>query len=140
MKTGEEIAGGFLVARCDTSELLDILKEPFDQIALPIEGEIALTLDFAVRLGRDDRLDLARFEARDVAVGVIAFVGEEGVGPHLGGECFGLVDVVNLSAGEAQRQRIAQSIDDDMNFRSQAAARTAYGLIETPFFRAPALC
>ena len=73
-------------------------------------------------------------------VGVIPLVGEQGLGLHLGGELFGLIDVMNLPACQAERQRIAQSIDDHMDFGGQAAARAAYGLIDAPFLRAPALC
>jgi hypothetical protein len=51
-----------------------------------------------------------------------------------------LVDVVDLSACEAERQRVAQGVDDHMDFGGQTAARAAYGLVEAPFLRAPALC
>jgi hypothetical protein len=51
-----------------------------------------------------------------------------------------LVDIVDLPAGETERQRIAQGVDDHMDFGGQAAARAAYGLVEAPFLRAPALC
>jgi hypothetical protein len=47
---------------------------------------------------------------------------------------------VDLAAGEAERHRIAESVDDHMDFGGQAAARAAYGLVETPFLSAPALC
>jgi hypothetical protein len=52
----------------------------------------------------------------------------------------GLGDVVDLAAGEAERQRIAESVDDHMDLGGQAAARAAYGLVEPPFLSAPALC
>jgi hypothetical protein len=41
---------------------------------------------------------------------------------------------VGLATGEAERQRIAQGIDDHMDFRRQPAARTAYGLVASIFF------
>jgi hypothetical protein len=47
---------------------------------------------------------------------------------------------VDMPAGEAERQRIAEGVDDHMNFGGRAAARAAYGLVEAPFLRAPALC
>ena len=65
-------------------------------------------------------------------------------GPHLavtsGDKRLGLSDVVSLSTGEAQRQRIAQGVDNDMNFGGQPAARTTYGLVETPSFFEPRRC
>ncbi len=90
--------------------------------------------DLAIRFWRDDRLDGSHFKARNEAVSVVAFVGEEGFGLHLGGERFGLVDVVDLPAGETERQWVAQGVDDHMDFGGQAAARAAYGLIGAPFF------
>jgi hypothetical protein len=51
-----------------------------------------------------------------------------------------LGDVVDLAAGEAERQRVAESIDDHMDLGSWATARAAYGLVEPPFLSAPALC
>jgi hypothetical protein len=47
---------------------------------------------------------------------------------------------MDLAAGEAERQRVAESVDDRMDFGGQAAARPAYGLVDPPFLRPPALC
>ena len=140
MQASEKIAGGFFVACGNTSELLDELEEAFNEAAFGVECEVAIPFDLAVRFWRDDRLDGSDFKALNKAVSVVAFVGEEGLGLHLGGECFGLVDIVDLPAGETERQRIAQGVDDHMDFGGQAAARAAYGLVEAPFLRAPALC
>ena len=91
-------------------------------------------MDLAVRLGRDDRFDRALFEAGDEAVGVVALVAEERARLDLGGQGFGLGDVVGLAAGEAQRERIAESIDDRMDLGRQTAARAADGLVFAVFF------
>ena len=140
MQAGEEIAGGFFVACCDASELFDELKETLDEVAFGVEGEVAIASDFAVRFWRDDRLDGSRFEALDEGVGVIALVAEEGFGLRFSRQGFSLGDVVGLAAGEAERQRVAEGVDDHMDLGGQAAARAAYGLVDTPFLRAPALC
>lgn len=62
------------------------------------------------------------------------------MGLHFGREGLGLGDVVDLAAGEAERQRVAESVDDPMDLGGRAAARAAYGLVEPPFLSAPALC
>ena len=80
----------------------------------------------------DDRLNRAHFEVFDEGAGVITLVAEEGLGLHFSRECFGLGDVVDLAAGEAERQRIAQGVDDHMDLGGRAAARAAYGLVEPP--------
>jgi hypothetical protein len=55
-------------------------------------------------------------------------------------ECLGLVDVVHLPARQTERQRIAQGVDDYMDFCRKPAAGAADGLVDAPFLRAPALC
>ena len=140
MEAGEEIARGFFVAGCDASELFDELKETLDEIPFGVKGEVANASDLAVRLWRDDGLDGARFQALDEGAGVVALVAEEGSGLHLSREGFSLGDVVDLAAGEAERKGIAQGVDDHMDLGRQAASRAAYGLVEPPFLRAPALC
>jgi hypothetical protein len=50
------------------------------RLTLGVEGEIAISFDFAIRFGRDDRLVRADLEARNVFVGVVALVGEKGLG------------------------------------------------------------
>jgi hypothetical protein len=140
MQAGEEIARSFFVAGRDASELFDELKETLDEVALGVEGEVAIASDLTVRLWRDDGLDGSHFEALDEGVGVIALVAEEGFGLRSSREGFSLGDIVDLAAGEAERQRVAQGVDDHMDLGGQSAARAAYGLVDPPFLRAPALC
>ena len=73
-------------------------------------------------------------------VGVISLVGEQGLRLDKRQQRVGLCDVMDLPTREAQRQRIAQGVDDHMDFRREPAARAADGLVETPFLRAPAEC
>ena len=140
MQAGEEISRSFFVAGGNASELFDELKETLDEVAFGVEGEVAIAGDFAVRLWRDNRLDRSDFEALDEGVRIVAFVAEEGFGLHFSREGFSLGDVVDLSARQAERQRVAQGVDDHMDLGGWAAARAAYGLVEPPFLRAPALC
>ena len=95
MQAGEEIARGFFVAGRDASELFDELKETLDEVGFGVKGEVAIARDLAIRFWRDDRLDGADFEVLNKAVGVVAFVAEEGLGLHFGREGLGLGDVVD---------------------------------------------
>jgi hypothetical protein len=47
---------------------------------------------------------------------------------------------VDLAFCQRRFQRVAEGVDDDMDFRCQSAARAADGLIFAPFLSAPALC
>ena len=120
--------------------MFDDIEESLDEIALAVEREIAVPFELAVRFRRYHRFDGARFQALDEAVAVVALVAEERRGLDLSRKRFGLRDVGYLSSGQAEREGISQGVDDGMAFRRQAAARAAYGLVLTPFLRAPALC
>ena len=122
MQTCEEVARGLLVAGGDCAELLDDVEEALDQVSFAVECEIAGSLGLAVRFRRDDRLDASQFEALDEAVCVIALVGEDRLYFDLFGKRLGLRDVVNLAAGEADDERIAERVDDGVNLRRQPAA------------------
>jgi hypothetical protein len=120
--------------------MLDYAEEPLDEVAFAVQREIAFALDLPVRLRRYHRFDASRPEALDEAVGVVTLVREDRFRLDLAGERLGLRDVVNLSRGEADGERVAEGVDDGVYLRRQSTARSTDGLVETPFFIAPALC
>ena len=140
MESSEIVAGGLFITRGDAAKVLDGIEEPLDEITLAVERKIAVPFDLAVRFGRDHRFDGARFQALDEAVAVVSLVPEERCGLDLSRERFCLRDVVCLSSSQTEHEGVSQGVDDGMDFRRQAAARAAYGLVLTPFLRAPALC
>jgi hypothetical protein len=136
----EKIARSFLVARCDGSKVFDYIEKALDEIAFAIEREIAIAFEAATGHGRDDNLDSARRQAIDETISIVSFVGKQGFGLDKMQERLGLVDVVHLSARQTERQRIAQGVDDYVDFCREPAAGAANGLVDAPFLRAPALC
>ena len=140
MKASKEVSGGLLISGCDGSELFDGIEESLDQVSFGIEREIALAFDLAVYLRRDDRNDAADFKPFNQAIGIIAFVADEGLRRHLGEKCFSLGDLMDLAFGEADCQWVSQSIDNDVDLGRRTPTRASYGVVLPPFFRAPALC
>ena len=140
MESGEEVSRGLLVTRCDGSELFDEIDESLDEVSFAVEGKVAWPFDPAVFLGWDDRNNAADFEVFNKAVGIIPFVTDERLRRDLGNQCFGLRNLVDLAFGEAERERVSQGIDNDVDLGRRAAAGASYGLVLAPFFRAPALC
>jgi hypothetical protein len=140
VETGEEVPCGLLVSRGDTPEMLDCVEEPFDEVTLAVEREIAIAFDLAIGFWRDDDLDRTYFQALDEVIGVITLVCKEGFGFDACCQCLGLRNVMNITSSEAERQRISKSVNDDVDFCRQPAARAAYGFVTAPFLRAPALC
>jgi len=72
---GEEISGGFVVARCDGAILLEFAEEVLDQMARLVGVLIEIALDLAVALGRDhDRLSPCQQRFDHPFVGIEGFV------------------------------------------------------------------
>jgi hypothetical protein len=136
----EEVPGELVIAGCDSSEVFEGIEEAFDQVALAIEGEVARPLDYAIGLGRDDRLDPPLLKGQDQAVGVIGLVGEEGLRLDVFQERLGLAEIRGLAWGQGEGDRIAQRIDEGVDFGGQSASGASDGLVGAVFFRAPALC
>lgn len=140
MDSSEEVSGGFFIAGCNASELFEDVEETLDEIAFGVERKIAFAAHFAVGFGRDHRLDTAHGQSFDEAVGVVTLVGDEGLRLNFGQQRFGLGDVVSLTAGQADRQRIAERVDDGVDFGRQPAARPPDRFPAAVFLGAPALC
>jgi len=140
MDSCEEISSGFFVAGRDGSELFERIEETLDEVAFGVEGEVALAVDLAVGFGRDHRRDAAHAQSFDEAVRVVALVGDEGLRLDFGEQRIGLGDVVDLSAGEADRPRIAERVDDGVDLGRRSAARAPDRFLAAVFLGAPALC
>lgn len=140
MQSGEEVSCGFLVAGGDGSELLDDIEESFDEIALTVECEVAVTFDVTIFLRRNDHGDGARFQGLDKGICIVALVGEKRFRFDLRHQRFSFLDIVDLTTRKAERQWIAERVNDHMDFCREPAARAADRLINAPFLSAPALC
>jgi hypothetical protein len=118
--------------------MLDFVDETFDEVTLLVAILIV-----------GDRL-LARSERGDHGIGadhekvaelvvVVSLVGNDVIGVEAVDQGFSLRAVVDLAGGRDQAQRIAQSVDGDVDLGGQAAARAPDCLILSPLF-APAAC
>ena len=73
-------------------------------------------------------------------IGVESFVGNQGVGGHARQEGVGAVQIVGLPGRQEEVQRVAQSIDQSMDFGAQSSPRAPDCLVRAVFLSAPALC
>ena len=97
MNGGQEIAREFVIARGDGPEMLELIEKSLDEISLAVEGEVALALDDAVGLGRNDRCDSPRLQKLDQGVCVISLVAEEGLRIDFIEHRLGLAEIGGLS-------------------------------------------
>lgn len=138
---GEEVSRGLVVACCDGAELLDPGEEVLDQVSCFVEFLVVLAGSFAIGLWRDDWDFPGGEERRDhPLVGVECLVGEQHVGLHRRQEVVGADQIVGLAAGEEEADRVAEGVNQGMDFGAQSTARASDRLIFAGFFLAPALC
>jgi len=134
---GEEVACGFVIASRDASTLLEPPEQTLDVIAFAVEFFVVGALNFAVALGRNDRLAALVADRLQHLVAVVALVGDHLVRRESFQQRPGLSDVVRLAGREQKLHRVAESIAGRVNLRAESAARPAE-LLRPVFFRAPA--
>ena len=137
---GEEVSGELVVARGDATEVLELVEEALDEIALSIEGAVDRALPLAVALGRDVCSRAVIGDQLQDGFGVVATVGD-GVGSGL--QALEQSRDRRLVGGLAWRDQQpdwqAAGIDDGVQLGAQSSTRTADGVIWAPFFP-PAAC
>ncbi len=116
----------------DASEVLELVEEAFDEIALAVQVMGYGALLPAIPLGRDVGARAMVGDAFEDGAGVIAAVGDGVPGRH--GSLVG-----GLARGEREAARQAKAVDDDVDFGAQPASRASDGVVRTPFFP-PAAC
>lgn len=102
--------------------MFDCVEETLHEIAFRVKRKIAFALLLAVQFWRNDGFDPAHLQALDEGVAIVSFVGKERFGVNLRRQMPGLGDVMDLTAGKADSQRIAKSVDDGVYLCGQSAA------------------
>jgi hypothetical protein len=127
---GKEIFGGFVVARGDGTELFEFAEEILDQMALFVEFAIEFTRRQAVWSGRDDGGFASRRQrVEDSAIGIEGAICDQQVGGHMRQQRISPGQVVRLSRGQQQAQRIAERVNQRMDLAAQTAAAAAKCLV-----------
>ena len=118
--------------------MLDLQEEALDQIALAVEREV--TMDLGRRYSGRDHRDGALFgDGIAQRFCIVAFVAKDMLCGQTFDQSFGLGNVADLARRQDKPQRIADSIDNGMDFRGQATPRTADRASFRPPFL-PAAC
>jgi len=119
--------------------VLEFIEEALDKIALAIECEVAGPWRLALGLRRNHRGNVALSEGVKQRVGVVGLVANQGLRIGIVEQQLGASQIVSLPRREPHLDRIAEGIDEGVDFGGQSAARSADRLLAV-FFRAPALC
>ena len=139
MNAPEKILRELVVTCGDGTKVLEFIEEALDEIALAIECEVAGPWRLAVGLWWNHRSNVALSERVEQRVGVVGLITNQGMRIGIVEQQLGASQIVGLPRREPHLDRIAEGIDEGVDFGGQSAARSADRLLAV-FFRAPALC
>jgi hypothetical protein len=122
MNCGEKVSGGFVVAGCDGAELLEFSEEVLDEVPRFVGISVELPWLLSVRPGRDHHGFAGRRQRLDDAsVSVERFVGDEHVGFHGRQKVISADQIMGLPTGQEEADRVAECIDQSVDFGAQPA-------------------
>ena len=135
MDHGEEVLGQLIITGGHSAEVLQLGKEPLDQVALAIEPSAEVGLRPPVRLGRDIGERSPLTERRPDAIGIVRLVRQHyRPGTNMVEQVVGCLAVMALPGGQAQSDREALPIDDRMDFGREPASGATETMISIPLF------
>lgn len=140
------VSGEFVVSGGDAPEVLDLVEEAFDEIAVFVEGGIEASPLGCCGSARNDGFCSAGGNGIHRALAGIALVGQNMVCPQSIKQTLDLGDVVAFATGQDETDRVTQGIGGGMDLGAQpalgASQRVSFKPIfgSTAFFGAPALC
>ncbi len=138
----KEVWSRLLVPGGDTSELFDQADEPLDLLPVLVQMFVIITWHFPVLLRRDHRLTSLSLRRRHDRIAVVRLVEKIGFRLMLLDQRLGLRDVRRLTGRQDELDRVAQGVDEDMEFvlnppRELPSAASLCPLFYRPHANAP---
>ena len=137
----EKVVRGLIITCGDRAKLLEFREEVLDQMPRRVHVAIEFPGLLAICLRRDYRGLSRGGEWFDYPlVGIEGLIGEQHISLHVRQELVSPNQVMCLTTGQMKANRIAERINQGMDFGAQSAARPPDRLVHAGFFLAPALC
>jgi hypothetical protein len=142
MHHSQKAASRFIVARCQPAKLFETTEKAFNFVAVAVEISVNHALDQAILFAGNHRLSPNSGHFGEHGIGIIGFVGQHVASTFGGREQLRYAPAIGLLAGtEHHAQRVAQRVDEGMDFGRQPATAAAEGFVaDAAFFRLPAAC
>jgi hypothetical protein len=119
--------------------MLEFIEEALDEVSFAVEREIAGSRHLTICFWRNHRGNTPLSESVDQRISVVRLVAKQGVRVGAFEQRSCTSQVMGLSRRQHQFDRIAQGINEGVDFGRQSAARSTDRLLAV-FFCAPALC
>jgi hypothetical protein len=135
MNGGEEVACDLIITRGDRAKLLEFGEEVLDQMPRRVHMTIEFSGLLAICLRRDDRGFSRGGEWLDYSlVGVERLIGEQHVGLHVRQKFVSSHQIMGLATGQMETNRVAEGVNQGMDFGAQSATRPSDRLVRPVFF------
>jgi hypothetical protein len=112
----ENISGEFVVAARNGPKVLNFIEETLDEVALAVNCKIAIASGLSVAFA-GNRRDFSLRKAIDERISVAGLVCDQGSRIGIFNQVPGASQIVDLPCREHQIGRIAQGINEGVNFR-----------------------
>ncbi len=140
MNESHEGCAELVVAGGDATELLELVEEALDIVALAVQRFGPTEALFAPDHIGDVGDGAALLDVKAQAIGVIGLVSDDdGTVSKIGQERFGACQVKRLSGRDQQLDRPALAVDPRVDFRGEPAAASPHTAIST-LFLTPEAC
>ena len=122
--------------------MFELVEEAFDGIALFVEMLVIGQWRLSMPARRDDRLAALGVDLLAQVIGIVAFIGKDGLCLETINQVIAPGGVILLARAGYETDRQAQSVGSGMDFGAQSSPGTTKALgMRPPFFlRAPAAC
>jgi hypothetical protein len=102
--------------------MLDFVDETFSQMPFFVKMYIIVTQFLAFGSGRNNRFSFVLFDDQpDKIIGIVRLIGNQPLKIEVDDQRFALSDVISMTTRQNKAQRIAQRINTDVNFGTEAA-------------------
>ena len=140
MDEGEESCAELVIAGGDAAEILKLVEETLDVVALAVErlgpAEALFAPDHVGNVGNG----AAGLDVGSQSIGIIGLVGDnDGAAGEIGQKRFGARQIMGLSGRNQELKRPALAIDAGVDFRREPAPAAPHTTIAT-LFLTPEAC
>ena len=129
-----EVLFEFIEACGEAAELLEVGEGSFDAVTLAIKRPVEAALHLSHRAGRDDGSDAAFSQVVEDGIGIVALVGEHGLGFSVPEQRKGLGAIMRLAAGQDESEWQPEFIREQVNLGRQTSSTPPQSGLLTPFF------
>ena len=114
--------------------MFELIEAAFDAVAAAVDQDIVWDGHLAVALGGNHRFHAPDGQQGAQGVAVIGFVGDEAAPLGSGEQDGGALDIGGLPGSQAELERAARAITEEMNFGGQSSSGTPQSLVAGPPF------